>query len=323
MKKILLTGATGGLGYETYLKLKEIGYNVNPTGRKIKEFQKFDNFFKMDFNNMENIPNDKLEVDVLVHCAALATDTDRMQDYMKVNYTEPSTFIKKLQHVNPQIKVIYVSTPSIYYNGQNRRNVQEYSTVYRSLISDYALSKLKFEEELKASKISTTVLRPRAIFGERDTVLLPKIEKILNNKVAKIPNSGKVLQDFTYVDNVVHSIVCAVEKNLRDNFNVFNITNQQPYYLDEILKQIISAKKIDTKIADLPAIAPMFVNSLDTILGLFNKKHILPVTSHGLKSISTDMTLDSTSARVQLGYFPVVSMEEGLERTIKGYRWQK
>lgn len=323
MKRILLTGATGGLGYATYLKLRELGYDVIPTGRTIKDFQKFDNFFRLDLKNIENISNDKLEVDILVHCAALATDTDRMEDYMKVNYTEPSNLINKIQQVNPNVKVIYVSTPSIYYNGQNRRNVQEHSTVYRSLISDYALSKLKFEEELKARKISTIVLRPRAIFGEHDTVLLPKIERILNNKVAKIPNSGKVLQDFTYVDNVVHSIVCAIEKNLRDSFNVFNITNQQPYYLDEILKNIISAKRINTKIADLPAIAPIIVNSLDSILGVFNKKHILPVTSHGLKSISTDMTLDSTSARVRLGYFPVVSMEEGLERTIKGYKWQK
>lgn len=318
LKNILVTGATGGLGYSVVNYLEKNGFNVIATGRTIKSFQQFSSFIEANLVNISM--NDMLikfeKIDCIVHCAALATDNDSETDYYTHNVEVTKKLIEYANH-SGIIKFVYISSPSIYYSGQDRYLVKENDTIYHDKVSLYAASKIKAEHLFKSADNSfkTVILRPRAIFGEHDTVLFPKIIKMLHKKRAVFPRIANIEQDFTYVDNVSHAVYCSLINDV-DNCSIFNITNQEPAYLNDILNIIIKHHQLNTTIVDMPPIIPKIVSVLDKVAYCLKLNKYLPFTSHSINSISTAMTLSNDNAINVLKYTPIVSMKDGLLRTL-------
>lgn len=338
IKRILITGATGGLGYATYEYLQNKGYELIPTGRTIKPHQKFTNFIPLDLSSvtLEELKKKVGKVDYIVHCAALATDNDLPEDYWLHN-VYPTVTLKQFAHMVRAKKFIYISSPSIYFNGYDRYNVKEDSEIDKSTISPYAQSKLEAEKEVLRPYKNITqennllpknkvyehlvniILRPRAIFGQHDTVLLPKLLEVLNKPLALLPKAGHVLQDFTYVENVAHAIYCAIENKVPNN-SIFNITNQEPWYLDDVLKKIMAHYNIKPYIMNMPNFIHKLVGYLEKKSYSRNEHKKLKVTTHGLNSISRDMVLDNENAIKVLKYKPIVGMRDSLEKTLNSIK---
>lgn len=320
--RILITGATGALGYDTYLYLKSLGFNnILCTGRTIKKHQKFDKneFISLDLSilSSDEYFNFFGNIDVIIHCAALASDNDRWGNY----YLHNVNVTKKLRNYGNIIgckNFIYISSPSLYFNNANNFLVNENALVQSAKISLYAKSKYESEEcLLKNNNIfHTTILRPRAIFGEHDTILLPKINNLIKKKNIFLVRKGRVEQDFTYVRNVSHAIYCAL-KNKHDDKSIYNITNHEPYYLDTILYRIAKKNNINLKINNLPVFFIDIVNFIEKCMYylFLNKK--MTITKHSLGSISYDMILDNSAAISKIKYKPIVDMNTALNKVLQ------
>jgi len=318
LKTVLVTGATGGLGYSVANYLEKNGFNVVSTGRTLKSFQIFSKFIECDLAEMSifDMVIKFGEIDYVIHCAALATDNDSTADYHKYNVdvTEKLINYANTIHLN---KFVYISSPSMYYSGVDRHLVTEDDIIYHDKVSLYAASKIKSEQLFSKAdhRFNTVILRPRAIFGEHDTVLFPKIIKMLTKKKSIFPRAAKIKQDFTYVENVSHAVYCSLMNDVED-CSIFNITNHEPAYLEDILNTIIKHKQLNSTIIDMPTIIPKIVNMLDKIAYYFKLNKYLPFTSHAINSISTDMTLSNEKAIKILKYKPIFSMQDGLIKTL-------
>lgn len=318
LKTVLVTGATGGLGYSVANYLEKNGFNVVSTGRVIKSFQTFSKFVECDLAEISI--SDMLikfgEVDYLIHCAALATDNDSTADYYKYNVEVTEKLINYSNVIHLK-KFVYISSPSMYYSGVDRHLVAEDDIIYHDKVSLYATSKIKAEQLFSNAehRFNTVILRPRAIFGEHDTVLFPKIIKMLSKKKSIFPRAAKIKQDFTYVENVSHAIYCSLMNDVED-CSIFNITNHEPAYLEDILNTIIKHKQLNSTITDMPTIIPKIVNMLDKTAYYLKLNKYLPFTSHSINSISTNMTLSNENAINILKYTPIVSMQDGLMKTL-------
>ncbi|MFM2344527.1 MAG: hypothetical protein RLZZ210_1138, partial [Pseudomonadota bacterium] len=196
--KILITGATGGLGRSAidYLKkyvndnssniqIKATGRN-EAIGKLITQENKQHNiqveFVALSLSKASDIELDKLvkDVDVVWHCAAKSAAWGKYSDFVADNVTATKRLLEHSAKQNVK-QFIHVSTPAVYFDYTKNINIDE--TYKASKFANmYASTKWQAEQEvLQASllfpHLRTAIIRPRAIFGEYDNILLPYILK--------------------------------------------------------------------------------------------------------------------------------------------------
>src|SRR5205823_2661343 len=97
-------------------------------------------------------------------------------------------------------RVVHISTPSIYFDYQNKYNITENDSLPKKFVNDYARSKKEGEDFIQSAfckGLSTVILRPRGIFGPGDTSIFPRILSAMNKKMLPLINEGTALMDIT------------------------------------------------------------------------------------------------------------------------------
>ena len=154
---------------------------------------------------------------------------------------------------------LYASSSSVY--GGNKKIPFKESDNVDHPISLYAATKKS--NELIAHTYShlfdlpTTGLRFFTVYGpwgRPDMALYKFTDLMIKNKPIKVFNYGNMIRDFTYIDDVIESIYCLIDKlPIKDNFSdkknynssnswapyrIFNIGNSQPTNLNKYIKAI-------------------------------------------------------------------------------------
>ena len=231
MKRVLVTGATGFLGKYLVEELINNGYEVVAQGRKenilnnLKEQYKV-NILKCSLNEIKNID---MNIDCVIHAAALSTVWGKWQDFYDSNVLGTENVIKFCLKNNVR-RLIYVSSPSVYSAKFDRFNIKEEDFDKNNKLNFYIKSKILAEDlinKIDNQKLETVIIRPRGLFGIGDTSLVPRLINA-NSKIG-IPlfNDGKNVVDITCVENVAYSLRLAMEKE-EANGNIYNITNGDP-----------------------------------------------------------------------------------------------
>ena len=82
-----------------------------------------------------------------------------------------------------------------------------------------------------------TIIRPSALYGERcisRRVGQIFIENVLNKKEIIIQGDGKEKLDFTYIDDLVNGIICAIKSKKAIN-QTFNLTYGQGQSINKLI----------------------------------------------------------------------------------------
>ena len=114
--------------------------------------------------------------DTVIHCAAQTADWGRYKDFYETNVIGTRHVIKACRKNNIN-RIVFVSTPSIYFTGKDRHDVSESDSIPARQFN-YGKTKLIAEKELFALEkqgINTIVLRPRAVYGRYDNTIVPRI----------------------------------------------------------------------------------------------------------------------------------------------------
>ena len=307
LKKILVTGAAGFIGYHTCQKL--LSKNIKIYGidnlnnyydvklkkerlRILKKNKKF-SFLKVDISNyakLSKIFKDK-KIDYIIHLAAQAGVRYSIKNpkiYTNSNLVGFANIleisrIKKIKHL------IFASTSSVYGENKKFPAKENYSTDHP--ISYYAATK-KSNEVMAYSysyiyNIPITGLRFFTVYGEYgrpDMALFKFCKKILENKKIELFNYGNHTRDFTHIDDVSEIVARVIEKKPKKNipFEIFNISSNKPEMLRKYVRHL--EKNLKKKIK---------VNLIKRQLGDIKKTHgdnkkILKLTKYKLKSNLSD-----------------------------------
>ncbi len=270
--KYLVTGCAGFIGMHVCIKLlKEKNYvvgvdNLNNYYSKklkfdrlkiLKEFKNF-KFFKTDISNEKKLKNifKKNKPNYVVHLAAQAGvrySVKKPQDYTKSNLVGFANILEcsrviKVKHL------IYASSSSVY--GDSKKFPLSENLKQNSPISFYGATKLC--NELMAHSYSylfrlpTTGVRFFTVYGpwgRPDMALFLFTDAIKKNKKIKMFNGGKMIRDFTYIDDVVISIKKLI-KNTPSNYKkipyrILNLGSNKPISLKNFIKnlEIVLKKK--------------------------------------------------------------------------------
>ena len=285
-KSILVTGAAGFIGYHLSDRLASLGftvvgidnlndyYEVSLKEARLKQLANHAgfHFYKTDLCDASGLNElfKKYQFEQVVHLAAQAGVRYSLTNpgaYLKSNLEGFLNMLEACRHFSVS-HLIYASSSSVY--GANRAMPFSIHQNVDHPISLYAASK-KSNELMAHSysslfKIPTTGLRFFTVYGpygRPDMALFLFTKSILEGKPIDVFNNGKMRRDFTYVDDIIESIVRLIPlaPSRDSNWNamqpdpgtsfapwrVFNIGNNHPVELlrfIEILEEKIGRKAI-------------------------------------------------------------------------------
>jgi UDP-glucuronate 4-epimerase len=328
---ILVTGAAGFIGYHVAHRLLENGrrvvgldnlnayYDPKLKDARLAELAKFEGFefAKLDLSDRAGMIAlfEKHRFPFVVHLAAQAGVRYSLIDphaYIDSNLVGFTNILEGCRH-NGCRHLLYASSSSVY--GSNMRMPFSVHDNVDHPLSLYGASK-KANELMAHSyahlfKLPTTGLRFFTVYGpwgRPDMAMWLFVAAILAGQPIKLFNNGDMRRDFTYIDDVVESVVRLVDRAPSGNpkwsgetpdpgsssapWRVCNIGNNNPTELMEV------------------------VRLLEEKIGKKAKRELLPMQPGDVPATYADV--DDLMREVD--FKPATPIAEGISRFIDWYR---
>ncbi|MFM8425814.1 MAG: NAD-dependent epimerase/dehydratase family protein, partial [Chloroflexota bacterium] len=214
--KTLITGATGFLGGALARRLHGMGWDVTALGRNSVKLNELEDAgmrpLRSDVTKKEELLSAFNGQDIVFHCAAFPSPWGGFEKFYQANVIGTRNVVQACLQNNVK-RLVYVSTPSIYFDYDSHIGVKENNPLPQP-ISNYAHTKLLAEEEIDkgfAQGLAVVSIRPRALFGEGDTVIFPRLIPRLRSGRLPILGDGENIVDLTYIQNVVDALLLCAE----------------------------------------------------------------------------------------------------------------
>ena len=320
MKKILITGVAGFIGYHLADKLLSKNYQIigidnlndyyDPILKqdRLNNLKKFSNFefHKIDFiqnNELTSIFNNN-QFNQVIHLGAQAGvrySITNPQFYIDTNITGFLNILENCNNYNVE-NIIYASSSSIY--GDNNDLLFSENDKTEKQISMYGVSKKT--NELMAHTYSnlyglkTIGLRFFTVYGpwgRPDMALYIFTKAIIENKNIDLFNKGSHTRSFTYISDIVAPIYRLIKINennqkILSNNDILNIGGSEPV---KLLR---------------------FIDIIEDYLGKKAKIKLKPMQQGDIQ----DTNADITKLKKITDYKPQVDIEEGIKRFIDWYK---
>jgi nucleoside-diphosphate-sugar epimerase len=324
--KIIVTGATGCLGRNVAETFHGDGMEVVATGRSTTIGAELRNrgvdFRTADIRDPAQLDRVLSPADCLVHCAGRSGDWGTYRDFHETNVIGTRNVVDACRR-HGLTKIIFVSTPSIYYTGKDRYDVSESDPLPDKQRTHYARTKLIAESDLLQSPQSdykAMVFRPRAVYGPHDRTFVPRILRLAKKKHLPLINDGRALTDITYVGNFVDAVKRSLEAPDRAWNQAYNLSNGEPITMREWFSQVLAIFGRPFRPKNVPEpVAKAIALSMELLghLPFGPKKPAMTRFSVGYMARSMTMAIDK--ARENLGYIPRIGNREGFGKCAEWY----
>ena len=282
-KTILITGAAGFIGfhlskiflsqgfkvigidnYDSYydVKLKEDRIDI-----LLQESSAF-NFYNIDITNKTKLKDflSDQKFNYIYHLAAQAGvrySIENPDAYINTNIVGTYNLLESIKDIKID-HFLFASTSSVYGSNESYPFHEEINC--NSQLSLYASTKRACEAILHSNSyargLETTVFRFFTVYGpygRPDMALFKFTKNILNGEKIDVYNHGKMIRDFTYVEDLVKAISLLynntpsetkeIKRGLSNssNYRIGNIWNSNPVILMDYISAIESSlgKKAD------------------------------------------------------------------------------
>jgi UDP-glucose 4-epimerase len=308
MERFLITGGAGFIGSNLCRKLVKEGCFVRVIDNLITGklsnltglMDKMD-FIQADMGDPAVARTAMKDIDIVLHQGAVPSVPRSVDDPLTTHkHCVDATFTLLMAARDAGVKrFVYAASSSAYGDTPTLPKVENMLT---NPLSPYAVAKLAGEYYCsvfaKVYGLQTISLRYFNVFGpyqdpaSQYAAAIPAfVTKIIKNKPPTVYGDGEQSRDFTYIDNVVHANLSAA-RAAKLSGEVVNIACGQRITVNEIIRLI---NKILGK-----SVQPKYEPSRPGDV------------KHSLASIEL--------AKKVIGYKPVISFGDGLERAIAWYR---
>ncbi|WP_443747853.1 NAD-dependent epimerase/dehydratase family protein [Asticcacaulis solisilvae] len=305
MRRVLVTGATGGLGLATVAAFRAQGYAVRATGRNPAAVGRLAamgaEFAPAELTDLSGLPALCQGMDSVVHAAALSSPWGTKADFHRINVEATLALHEAAQAQGARF--VFVSSPSVYAQARDQIGLTEDSPLPRRFLNAYAASKAEAEGRVMAK--GGVAIRPRAIVGPDDTVLLPRFLRLIDKGRFPLIRDGRALVELTDARDVAHALLLAEQKAPELAGQVFNISGGRALPLRDTVSAIAGAMNRPVQFRSLPFTPVRALTTLaEGIAAALPGRPEPPLTVYGLCAMAFSQTFDLTRARTSLGYAP-------------------
>lgn len=318
--KIVITGATGSLGRSLCEFLLDQKVEVVALGRSTTVGadleKKGARFIQVGITETSRLKTIFAEADIVIHAAGFASPWGPWSKFDEANVQGTKSVIEALRESSVK-KLIYLSTPSLYFSAKPFEMITE-DAILPPPINNYSKSKMLADEivlhESKTADYDTVLLRPRAFFGAYDTTILPRLLRMMKRGSFPLPDGGNAVVDVTAVENVIHLIWLVIQSNRRFKGEIYNVTNGEPTTVKDLTRMIAREFGLQVQFKSVPL---WILTSVATLFELYADyvSHREPLmTRYALQSLGITQTLSIKKAQEDLGYRPVITLQEALKK---------
>lgn len=292
MRNILVTGASGLVGYSVCDVLQQHGFSVYATYHA--PFTRNENWHQLHSINLETDDlSDMLnqfEIDLVVHVAAqIPRAAMLMEECAERNRIMDNKLLESVQKSVCKPNLLFISSCSVY-GAVFTSCIDEQSPLNPANV--YAEAKLHSEQRWLSSWPNTTVFRinaPYAAHSMHRNVMKLFIEKAIQHEPITLQGKGERRQDFIHTRDIAHAILCFIQ---HPNWGtIYNIASGTSISMKELAELIMSLAGGDS-------------NDI-----LFN--HVPDLQEHQTAQFNIQKAMH------ELAWRPQISLEEGLSTWIE------
>lgn len=312
--KVFLSGGSGFLGGHLIEHLVAKGHQVVAMARSEASAEIVEGFgaavSRCDLSSV--LATDLQGCEVVIHCAARAEEWGTRQQFWSANVDGTTALLKAAQGAGLR-RFVHVGTEAVLFAGRDLVDADEthpYPDRHR-----YLYSETKAEAErrvLAAEGIETISVRPRMIWGPRDTSVLPALVKMHRQGSFAWIDGGQRLTSTTHVKNVAHALELALTRGApgRAYFVLDDGRRSVRQFLGELVE---AGAGITLGNRNLPSwLARPLAVVVEGLWRLLRVKSPPPMSRFAIDMMSSVVTLRDARARTELGYRPIVTVEQGM-----------
>jgi len=312
MRHALVTGATGGLGLALTAALLAEGYAVRATGRDAGAVA------RLRAMGVETVEADLVAdpgqaaelcrgVDVVFHAAALSSPWGPDEAFDRANVGMTRDLLAAARAAGCE-GLIFVSSPSIYTEPRDRLNLTEADAPAERPMNAYARTKLAAERLVLAANgpdFFTVSVRPRALVGPDDKVLLPRLLALVARGRAPLPRGGRALVELTDVRDAAQALVLADQRRAAIGGRAFNISGGTAVSVRDFAFDLAAATGRSLKLMSAPW-PLLFAGATlsEGVAALLPGRPEPPITRYGAATLAFSQTFDLSAARRDLAWTP-------------------
>jgi UDP-glucuronate 4-epimerase len=328
MSKILVTGSAGFIGFHLVKALIEKGENVvgidnlneyydsSLKKSRLSALDKINDkgnyvFYKINLEDRVKLEElfDQNNFDVVVNLAAQAGVRYSLENpdaYIDSNIVGFANILEGCRKTCVS-HLLFASSSSVY--GMNTRQPFSVQDNVDFPVSLYAATKKSNELMAHAYShlynIAITGLRFFTVygpFGRPDMAYYKFTKSIINGDSIDVYNNGEMERDFTYIDDVIHSLLRLMQKTpapmkselTRSSapFKIYNIGNSSPVSLNR------------------------FISAIETACGIRAKKNLLPMQAGDVPSTYADVE----DLEQEISFRPSITIENGIKEFVTWYQ---
>jgi UDP-glucuronate 4-epimerase len=315
--KILVTGVAGFIGFHLAKKLLESGnqvygvdnlnnyYDVGLKQARLEQLLPYPRFtFEyLDISDRSLTANlfAAGDFEVVVHLAAQAGVRYSLENphaYVDSNLIGFTNILEGCRHSAIQ-HLIFASSSSVY--GKNTQVPFSVEDRVDTPVSLYAATKKANELMAHAYshlyQIPTTGLRFFTVYGpwgRPDMAYYKFVKAIAEDQPIDVYNYGKMMRDFTYIDDVVTGIIKLIPHRAKSRppYKIYNLGNNNPVELQK------------------------FIATIETLMGKTAQKNFLPMQPGDVITTYADIE----ELMTDIGFAPATPIAQGLANFVHWYQ---
>jgi nucleoside-diphosphate-sugar epimerase len=211
-------------------------------------------------------------------------------------------------------RAVHISTESVLLDGKPLVNAREDHPFPRYPAGAYTRSKGEAERIALASAatgFAVMAIRPRMVWGRDDTTAMPQLVQMARDGQLAFIDGGHYRTSTTHIANLCEGVSLALERG--DSGEVYFVTDGEPVAFRTMVSSLIATQGIEAPDKSVPRwLLRAMAGVGDVLSNLSGGRIAAPITLQAYATSAVEVTLDITKAREQLGYRPVITMEEGL-----------
>ncbi len=306
---VLITGATGFVGSHIAEAFVAAGYTVRCSLRSTSDARWISNLpverTLLDLDYPADLSKALEDVEIVVHVAGV-TSARRPEDYYRVNADRTRRLAEAARGVGVG-RFVYIS--SLAARGPDGHDHPA---------SAYGKSKLEAEKLLRDldGPMQIVVLRPAAVYGPRDTDLLP-LFKMANRGWLTLPAGPGSLQP-VYASDVAKAVLAAARG--ATSFGPFPTAERSSYSWRDVAEKLEEALGRSVRVVRLPTAGFRLAGRASELAAkpfgsvpAFDERRAEDLTVH-------TWTCDPSTTEKELEWRAEVPLPEGLRRTAQWYR---